>query len=191
LLDLGKTPRDRLTLSARALVEDGESLGYDQGYKCRIRKPTWWSVPSVFVPDAFLLRQIYDGPRIVLNDANATCTDTIHRVRCNPGTDASWLAAASMNSLTWAFTEIHGRSYGGGVHELEPNEADGLPFPKFSGPLPLEDLDDIARRKPSEVVLAEVDRLVLVPAGLTKKDIESLRDIWRRLSGRRLARRRR
>ena len=36
-------------------------------------------------PDGFLFRQIYDFPRMVLNKAGATSTDTIHRLTCKDG----------------------------------------------------------------------------------------------------------
>lgn len=191
LLQLGDTERDALSRQARQYVEEGEAAGFHTGYKCKIRLPNWWKVPSDHAPDAFLLRQIHDGPRIVLNTAGAVCTDTIHRVRALPGTDPAWLAAASMNSLTFAFSEIRGRSYGGGVLELEPTEAESLPFPKPAGALPLEDLDLWARRKEPEQVLDEVDRLVLLPAGISRTEGKTLRGIWRNLSDRRANRKRR
>jgi len=186
-------PRDRGALSAAALsyVRQAEAVGLHQGYKCRIRSPQWWNVPSVWSPDAFLLRQIHDGPRIIINRAAATCTDTIHRIRVKGDTTPEWLAAASMNSLTFAFSEIRGRSYGGGVLELEPTEAEALPFPRQSGVLPLEELDLWARRKDPDQVLDEVDRLVLTSAGLGGDELRTLRDIWRKLSNRRLDRKRR
>lgn len=191
LLQLGRTPREDLPPNALAYVREGEALGHHLGYKCRIRQPTWWNVPSAHIPDAFMLRQIHDGPRIIYNDAFATCTDTIHRVRALPGTDARWLAAASMNSLTFAFSEVRGRSYGGGVLELEPTEAEGLPFPRPSGDLPLDDLDLWARVKDTGQMLDEVDRLVLRPCGLTQSEIDALRGIWAKLSTRRMDRKRR
>lgn len=191
LLQLGRTSRDDLTPEALAYVEQGEAAGFHTGYKCRIRQPQWWYVPSTTVPDAFLLRQIHEGPRVILNSAGTTCTDTIHRVRVNDGVDPGWLAAASMNSITFAFSEIRGRSYGGGVLELEPNEADGLPFPRPGPELPLADLDLWARRKEADQILDEVDRLVLANCGLTAAEITKVRAVWRKLSDRRLARKRR
>lgn len=190
LMQLGRTPREDLTPQALKYVKEGERLRYHDGYKCRIRLPEWWFVPSASVPDAYLLRQIHDGPRIVLNEAGATCTDTIHRVNMIGDTDPKWLAAASMNSVTFAFSEIRGRSYGGGVLELEPTEAEGLLFPKFKTELPLGDLDVWARRKDTEQVLDEVDRLVLQDCGLTAAEIDSVRGIWRKLSQRRVNRKR-
>lgn len=191
LLQLGDAQRSALPRSALSYVRYGERKGFHKGYKCRVRLPHWWDVPSVWVPDAFLLRQIHDGPRIVQNRANVTCTDTIHRVRTTTA-DSAWLAAAAMNSLTFAFAEIRGRSYGGGVLELEPTEAEMLPFPRPGVvPLPLDDLDDWARSKTVEQMLGETDRLVLQPAGLSKRDVIVLRGIWRKLYERRIGRKRR
>jgi adenine-specific DNA methylase len=191
LLQLGDQKRRSLSRKARAYVCWGEEHGVHEGYKCRIRLPNWWNVPSTWVPDAFLLRQIHDGPRIIHNRARATATDTIHRVRVKAGVNAASLAAASINSLTCAFSEIRGRSYGGGVLELEPTEAEGLPFPRLANGLPLDDLDEWARRKGSEAVMPEIDRLLLERAGLDPKDVLVLRGIWKKLRERRAARKRR
>ena len=192
LFHIGNLERDALPQPALAYIEYGEENGFHSKYKCRIRLPRWWNVPSAWVPDAFLLRQIHDGPRIIQNAASATCTDTIHRVRVVPGIDTAWLAAASINSLTFAFAEIRGRSYGGGVLELEPTEAEALPFPRPSRrSLPLDELDLLARKRGVEHVLVEVDRLVLRSAGLNEADIRSLRHIWRKLYERRISRKRR
>lgn len=192
LLQLGDTDRIDLAASALAYVEAGEREKYHDGYKCRIRLPRWWKVPSVWVPDAFLLRQVYDGPRIIVNRAGATSTDTIHRVRTKDGIAANWLAAASMNSMTWAFSEIRGRSYGGGVLEIEPTEAEGLPIPEpCAMETSVEELDREARRRGVESMLDEVDRLTLLSAGLSHRDTAILRGIWRKLYQRRMSRRRR
>lgn len=189
LLQLSDVDRSNLTEAAQSYVKYGEQQRFHEGFKCRIRLPNWWNVPSAWSPDAFLLRQIHEGPRIISNEAGATCTDTIHRVRVRPGVDASQLAAASMNSLTCAFSEIRGRSYGGGVLELEPTEAEGLPFPKLDHNLPLEEVDSWARKKPFDEVVDEVDRWALSNIGLEKKEIRRLNAIWRKLSGRRMQRR--
>lgn len=188
LLQLGDLPREDLTKQALSYVVQGERNDVHKGYKCRIRLPRWWNVPSVWAPDAFLLRQIYDGPRIVYNSAGVTCTDTIHRVRVTNGVPPHVLAAASMNSITFAFSEIRGRSYGGGVLELEPTEAEALPFPRIQHELPLEELDRIARDGPIEGILDETDRLLLEPAGLTSEEMAILRGIWHKLQKRRMSR---
>jgi adenine-specific DNA methylase len=190
LLNVSQGARSDLPPKVMKYVESGEALGYHRGYKCRIRLPAWWQVPSLWVPDAFMLRQIHDAPRIIANRTDATCTDTIHRVRVRPGVDGDQLAAASVNSMTAAFSEIHGRSYGGGVLELEPREATEIPFPKLNGPLPIDDFDDLAKNSGTEALLDVVDRHVLVPMGLTNSDAEILRAAWRKLSTRRRERKR-
>lgn len=185
--------RNRRDLPPQVLnyVVKGEQLGYHQGYKCSIRLPAWWRVPSRWVPEAFMLRQIYDAPRIVANEATAMCTDTIHRVRLKPGVSATQVAAASVNSMTFAFAEIMGRSYGGGVLELEPREAINLPFPKLNGELPTFELDRLTRKSTIEETSTIVDGLVLEPLGLSREEVALLRDIWRTLSSRRRNRSRR
>ena len=185
--------RNRCDLPPQVLdyVNTGEQLAYHKGYKCSIRLPAWWRIPSRWVPDAFMLRQIYDAPRIVANQATAMCTDTIHRVRLKPGVSASQVAAASVNSMTVAFAEVMGRSYGGGVLELEPREAISLPFPKLNEELPVHELDELTRESTIEEVMTTVDRLVLEPIGLSRKEIALLRGIWGTLSSRRRNRSRR
>ena len=191
LMQLGDVDREYLTNEAREYVASGELRGFHTGYKCRIRLPNWWKVPSVWAPDAFLLRQIYDGPRIISNRSGAVCTDTIHRVRTNGKVNGEYLAAASVNSLTFAFAELKGRSYGGGVLELEPSEAEDLPFPKVDIDLDTDWLDWLAKEGSTERVLDEVDRRVLEAVGIARSDIKTLREIWHKLFTRRLRRKRR
>lgn len=171
-------------------VDEGEAEDVHTGYKCSIRKQ-WWVVPSTWTPDAFMLRQIYDHPRIVANLTGATSTDTIHRVRMLNGTPAAALAAASINSVTFAFSEVMGRSYGGGVLELEPREAEGLPFPDpHAVPSGMaQRVDDLLRTGNLEGALAYVDQSLLVDGlGVPPEVIAQLGAVWRRLRARRLTR---
>lgn len=168
-------------------IAAGEAAGVHEGYKCSIRKQ-WWVVPSQWAPDAFLLRQIHDHPRIIANLTAATSTDTIHRVRMLNGVPAVKLAAASVNSVTFAFSEVMGRSYGGGVLELEPREAESLPFPD-PAPLTIKDIarvDEILRRGELETALDYVDERLL--SDFDESLIAELRTVWARLRDRRLAR---
>lgn len=188
LLELPHNGREELPTSALAYVQQGEALGIHDGFKCRIRMPAWWQVPSTWVPEGFMLRQIHQGPRIIANTCGATSTDTIHRVRTKAGIDIRALAAASMNSMTWAFSEIRGRSYGGGVLELEPREATDLPFPPLTATADLAELDALVRQGSYEAALNASDAAVLRGMGLTKTEIKMLRGIWLKLSQRRLDR---
>ena len=73
--------------------------------------------------------------------------------------------------------EIEGRSYGGGVHELEPNEAEKLLTPKaLRGAMPLDEVDRLVRGGRLAQVLEENDRLVLTHGlGLSKRECGRLR----------------
>ncbi len=171
-------------------IRFGEGQKVHRGYKCSIREP-WYAVPSVWIPDAFLFRQIYDFPRVVLNAAEATSTDTIHRMRCKTNPQA--VITNSYTSLTAASAEIEGRSYGGGVLEVEPTEAERLLMPAAFGPaLALEECDRFVRDDRLTDVLDENDRLVLRDSmGLSTGDCRMLRRVWEKLRDRRLARTRR
>ncbi|HEX6554891.1 MAG TPA: class I SAM-dependent methyltransferase [Ktedonobacteraceae bacterium] len=170
-------------------ITSGEEKGLNKGYKCRIRN-RWYVVPSVWVPHAFMLRQVHHHPKIILNDADATCTDTIHRVKLRNGTPAKTVATAFLNSLTFAFSEIVGRSYGGGVLELEPNEAEKLPLPLVGADtLDLNELDGLLRKGDIYAALDITDDILLRKGiGLSIDETRKLRTIWQKLRDRRINR---
>ena len=108
-----------------------------------------------------MLRQVHGYPKIVLNQTEATCTDTIHRVRFAQNADQRAITAAFMNSLTFAFAEVTGRSYGGGVLTFEPSEVENLPLPLVSSEkLDLDHLDKLLRAEKIEAVLEITDRVL-------------------------------
>src|SRR6266516_2397273 len=159
-------------------ITSGEEKGLNKGYKCRIRN-RWYVVPSVWIPHAFMLRQVHSYPKIILNDADATCTDTIHRVKLRNGTPAKTVTAAFLNSLTFAFSEVIGRSYGGGVLELEPNEAEILPLPLAGADtLDLNELYRLLRAGDICSVLNITDDVLLRRGmGLSIEETQMLRSI--------------
>jgi adenine-specific DNA-methyltransferase len=167
----------------------GEAKKYHEGYKCRIRN-RWYIVPSVWVPDAFMLRQVHAYPKLVLNTARAVCTDTIHRVRFLDGGNGEIVTAAYLNSLTFAFAEVTGRSYGGGVLTFEPSEAERLLLPlNGAEKLDLAHFDKLLRANDIEAVLDITDRVLLQEGmGLSGKQTEMLRGIWVKLRDRRINR---
>ena len=171
-------------------IQLGEEQGIHQGYKCSNRSP-WYAVPSVWRPEGFLFRQIYDFPRLVLNNADATSTDTIHRLRFNYQPEL--VISNSYTYLTSASAEIEGRSYGGGVLELEPTEAERLLMPgELCQGLPVNECDRMIRSRSLEDLLRENSRLILVDGlGMSESECQTLRDIWLKLRNRRNARRRR
>ncbi|WP_418061518.1 N-6 DNA methylase [Pimelobacter simplex] len=171
----------------REYVALGEAQEVHTGYKCRIRKE-WWVVPSIWEADAFMLRQIHTHPRVVANLTAATSTDTVHRLRLAEGVDAAQLAAAHFNSITFAMSEVVGRSYGGGILELEPSEAEELrvPDPSLVPEHLIATVDELVRAKRIEDALDAVDRAVLIDKlGFTEDEVTAARRAWVALRDRR------
>ena len=143
------------------------------------------------MPDAFLYRQIHTAPLLVANQAGATSTDTIHRTRIHAGVNRERLCGAMVNSLTFASAETGGRSYGGGVLELEPREAEDLPVPyRFAGELDLDYLETRLRAGDLPSALEHGDDVLLRRGcGMSRSDIRRARAGWDRLRQRRQRRR--
>jgi hypothetical protein len=106
--------------------------------------------------------------------------------------DPDALVASAYTYLTAASAEIEGRSYGGGVLELEPTEAERLLVPRtLNEAVPLSEADAYVRNGKLETVLIENNKRVLRQAlGLSAKDCGLLRQIWEKLRDRRFARNR-
>jgi adenine-specific DNA-methyltransferase len=189
LLMAPNSPREMLPDPLRAYVLKGEEANYHKGYKCSIRSP-WYVVPSVWNPEAFMLRQIHGYPKLILNQAEATCTDTIHRVRFSGPLDKRYVVAAFMNVLTFAFAEVTGRGYGGGVLTFEPSEAERLPLPLAGAEnLDLDDFDRLLRTDGIEAILARTDEVLLKRGlGLSDEEVRMLHTIWAKLRDRRIFR---
>lgn len=189
LLNLNGYTYTKLPKKVRDYLNTGLNEKVNEGYKCSRRDP-WWSVPSIWIPDAFLLRQNNEHPKLIINKARSTTTDTIHRVKANPGTNINLLTASFYNSLTFAHAEIIGRSYGGGVLELEPSESEKLlvPYDELAD-LDIEFVDKLIREKGVDELLDYVDQKLLIDlCGFSHKDVQEFRQIWRKLMGRRKTR---
>lgn len=177
-----------MALSEYIRLGEGEEVHL--GYKCSIRTP-WWYVPSTRVPEGFMLRQVSTLLKVASNHAGATSTDTVHRVFIKPGVNMDKLAVASFNSVTMAFSEILGRSYGGGLLEMEPREAVRLPVPDPSlipDELVLE-VDSLLRQGDHQKAVELMDKEVMVKlAGISEDEIDNVRKAHQRLMSRRLRR---
>ena len=173
----------------------GEENGENKGYKCRIRE-RWYIVPSVWVPDAFFLRRNHLYPKFVLNRCGAVSTDTMHRIKFNPGVNDEDVLLGYYNSISFAFTEICGRSYGGGVLEILPGEMGNIRIPDVSKVdlsikrQLLEIVDDVVREDRNiEEALDKVDQVLLIESlGIPKIWCQECRKIWKTMQQRRLGR---
>lgn len=170
-------------------VKYGEEQGYNTGYKTRIRK-RWYITPSRWVPDAFALRQVNDYPKIIMNETGASSTDTIHRVRFKDGVDKKLATVSFLNSLTLAFSEITGRSYGGGVMTFEPSEVEEIQMPVLDDvSVDFSKVDALIRKREIDKALDIVDEALLIKHhGFSRQEVYELRGIWKKLSQRRINR---
>jgi len=168
LLKTNAPPDELCRYHAGAYITHGVQQRVPCAFKCRTREP-WYAVPSVYLSDAFLTYMSNKLPRLVLNEAKAVSTNTIHRVTFVWKDDLRSKAfiASFYNTLTMLSAELVGRSYGGGVLKLEPSEAERIKV--FRPPdelaedlaLLLPKVDQLLRAKAFDEVLQTVDRAIL------------------------------
>jgi adenine-specific DNA methylase len=185
-------PKEKLngSIGARSYIEYGESIGINKGYKTGIRDD-WFVIPSIKLSDALFIRRNNLFPRLILNEAEAYTTDTMHRVFIKEKTNKNAFVASFYNSLSLAFSEIVGRSYGGGVLELMPSETKRIFFPYRSENeelFPVIDSMMRERRDINDILYFTNEKILKVGYGFSDKEIKVADRIWKKLSTRRLNR---
>ncbi len=190
---------DEPSSGARRYIAEGELLGVDEAYKCRVREP-WWRVPLVAVPDLFFTYMNHVTPRLVTNRAGVHHLNSIHGVYLREGLNRlgrDLLPLAALNTVTILGAEMVGRSYGGGILKVEPKEADRLPV--LSADLLLAASQELRALRPQVRTLLEegqvlravemIDAIVLGNyTGMTNDEIALLRGAREALFNRRQAR---
>lgn len=195
LIDFPEIEYEKYPEKHKEYISMGEKNDENKGYKCSIRD-RWYRIPSVWVPDAFFLRRNNLYPKFVLNCCDAVSTDTMHRVKFNDGVQPERILLSYYNSISFAFTELCGRSYGGGVLEILPGEVGNILVPKLDDisiekvQQVLKEVDHIVRAdEPIERALDIVDREILINSiGIEEKVCIDARTIWKKLQRRRLKR---
>ncbi len=159
----------------------GVKSGINNAYKCKVRE-VWYSVPHVYVGDAFLSYMSGNIPRLVANTAGVVASNSLHLVNIlnKKIISPEHLSYFWNTSLTMMSSEIEGHALGGGMLKLEPSEAEriSIPFPKqFIGDDELFHLDNLLRLGEFESALDYADKTILVDKlGLTKQDCIALKD---------------
>lgn len=119
-----------------------------------------------------------------------------HRIKFNEGIEPERAILSYYNSISFAFTELCGRSYGGGVLEILPGEVGNIYVPKLDM-VPIEEIRDLLEQIDSivrnnqniEDALDIVDKKILVDIlGFEQKVCADARSIWKKLQRRRLNR---
>jgi adenine-specific DNA methylase len=179
-------------------IKEGEKAGIHKLYKTSIRDE-WHTMPSVWISEALFIRRNNIYPRFIINEAKAYTTDTMHRVMIRKDANLitgkpiniKALVASYYNSLSFAFAEICGRSHGGGVLELMPNEVENvlLPYNDKNAEI-LDKIDRMLRSgKNIDDVLKITDKIILKQNyGFSDYQIKLANRIWKKLLKRRLER---
>lgn len=195
LINFKDIPYESYLMGHKEYIAKGETDEANKGYKCSIRD-RWYIVPSIWVPDAFFLRRNNLYPKFVLNSCDAVSTDTMHRIKFNDGVDHEIALLSYYNSISFAFTEICGRSYGGGVLEILPSEVGNIMIPIINNISEevkkslLEQIDRIVRNgQDIEKALDIVDKELLIKIlNVDPLICQKCRAIWKKMQGRRLKR---
>lgn len=93
---------------------------------CWFKKREKWYTPTVGEsPHALLTYMNRCGPRLVLLETDATCTNTLHRVWFTRDQEINrkLVSISLITSYSQLSAEIYGRPYGGGVLKIEPKGA--------------------------------------------------------------------
>ena len=96
-----------------------------------------------------------------------------------------------MVTLTFAFTEVCGRSHGGGVLELMPNEVESVVLPyNLNNEELVGKIDKMIREKTNiEKILQYTNKKILSEnLGFSEYEISIAHNIWKKLMNRRLNR---
>lgn len=195
LVSFPDVPHEEYPKPHKEYIHMGEKAEQHRGYKCTIRD-RWYIVPSVWVPDAFFLRRNNIYPKFVLNRCGAVSTDTMHRMKFIDGVNPLNILLSYYNSISFAFAEICGRSYGGGVLEILPGEMGNIILPRIDT-IDVDVRSDMLHRVDSivrtnteiELALDIVDKELLVDLlGIEDELCKKCRAIWRKLQRRRLGR---
>lgn len=161
-----------------------------EGYKCQIRDE-WQIIPSIRLSDAFFIRRNNLFPKLIINEARAYTTDTMHRVTIKNGVDIKAFVASYYNSLSLAFSELCGRSHGGGVLELMPNEVENIVLPyhvKNSKLLSVINQAIRDKKEMSEILRLTNKQILVDNLGFSQEEVELADSIWKKLQSRRLLR---
>lgn len=115
-------------------IQYGENIGVQKGFKCAERNP-WYIPRDTEPPDAFLSCMVGENIRLVINHADAVCTNTLLAISFQPELDDSRrtaYAAGVLSTVAQLSAELEGRVSGGGLLKLEPLDARRLVVPPVS-----------------------------------------------------------
>lgn len=173
----------KLNSGAKRYVRKGEKDGQNEGYKLKIRNK-WYEIPSIWKPDAFILRRIGKYPKIIQNLSSSVSTDTFHRLKLenNSRYNIEELILLFYSSPTLLSIELEGRVFGGGALEILPGDLKNVRIPLIEGISNtvslFEELDNKFRNNESIYDIVRWVDEQLFKSGKTDIDFELTYSAW-------------
>lgn len=95
------------------------------------KRKIWYQPNDGRIPDAFFPYMHHQGPRLIINNAAVTSTNTIHRVffseeAITSSYEKKLLAISLQTTYSQLSAELEGRVYGSGALKHEPSEAKNI-----------------------------------------------------------------
>jgi adenine-specific DNA-methyltransferase len=109
-------------------LERGEELRLPERFNCRTRDP-WYGVEQVRPADFFVTYMSRQRARFIRNEAGARCMTSLLNLWVKEGVDADGLRAVLEDEANAEILRAFGRTYGGGLGKIEPNDLRRLPVP--------------------------------------------------------------
>lgn len=179
---------------AKEYIKWVENKGENKGYKLGLRD-NWYEIPSIWTPDAFLLRRIGSHPKIILNNLNATSTDTFHRLVFKKEVNQKLIIISLYSSLSLMSYELEGRVFAGGALEVLPGDLKNILLPKLDFwknnkkiDKIFNELDRKMRNKvPIEEIVLWIDQKIIDLGYNDSSVLEQSYKVWRTVRNNRLS----
>lgn len=146
------------------------------------RRETWFKFLDDKIPDAFLVFMTDLGPRLVVNEIAANCTNSLYRVFLNNqnSIDVKLIALSLNSTFSQLSAEALGHGRGSGALKLEPSDASRvrLYLPKKSPESikkAFEEVDVLIRQKRNEEARVYVDNYLFGNTPECSKALDQMR----------------
>lgn len=186
LLNLSSVPESKFSSYLRDYLNIGYQKQIDKRYKC-LQRTRWFDVPSIWNSEGFFFKRSDKYPKMLVNQCNVYITDSGYRIKMKKMYNIENLTFSFYNTFTLLMAEIMGRSYGGGVLELTPNEFKSLPIVYFDEVIDFNKFSEMFSNKEDIVdILKKNDEIILKNRlKLTDKEIFLLQQAYNKLKSRR------
>lgn len=172
---------------AHQYIRDVVNRNEHQGYKLGLRHK-WFEIPSIWIPEAFLLRRMGKFPKIVKNAVEATSTDTFHRVKFKNNVDFNKFLVLFYSSACLLTFELEGRVFGGGALEILPGDLKNIRLPVLAddGGINFEKVSqelDIKLRQKEDIseLVKWVDELIQPYSKFNSTEFKQIYNTWENL----------